>query len=469
VQKLADALLFVLLLAFLAWVPMPFGSASDAAQPPLIIPPLLLCCAAVLLRANRQQPLVTMRPARIWITGGVLFVAVISLQLVPLPMALLHLISPRSAAIWGSADRLAAMADVATPALHPVTIDPAHTALHLYRALAFLATFLSAMLLVRDNSRRLIFALLLATLGAFEALYAMREAALGRFAIWGWKNTLIFGRPTGTFVNPNHFAHYGAIVLPMALFLCAYAWHTAAPAGAKFGRRLVKLVEQRFLLFVYGLLTALACLTAVLISQSRGAALALIGGFAVAGALANGKRHPVARAGMIAVVVCAAMAVAFLLLGHSETISRFNAVQTANLGGRSVSIIGAFKIWQMFPLLGSGAGTYADVVLMTRATSVYLLTNHAHADYAEILATTGALGFLVSLVSLLAGFAALTQQTFGADSEALSWRRRAFQTAALTSLAVAMIHALVDFNFFIPANPVTLVAILGAAVAAREW
>ena len=33
--------LFAGLLAYLVWVPMPFGSASDASQPALIFPPLL--------------------------------------------------------------------------------------------------------------------------------------------------------------------------------------------------------------------------------------------------------------------------------------------------------------------------------------------------------------------------------------------------------------------------------------------
>jgi len=63
-----------------------------------------------------------------------------------------------------------------------------------------------------------------------EALYAVHEAALGRYSIWGWKNTLIFGRATGTFVPiPINFAHLAAIVLPMAL-TSPSAWHTAAPA-----------------------------------------------------------------------------------------------------------------------------------------------------------------------------------------------------------------------------------------------
>jgi O-antigen ligase len=128
----------------------------------------------------------------------------------------------------------------------------------------------------------------------------------------------------------------------------------------------------------------------------------------------------------------------------------------------------AFRIWEMFPLFGSGAGTYPDVVLTTRVAVGDTVPNHAHDDYAEILGTTGALGFVVSLVPLLGGFAALMRNAFGPEGEPMSWRRRAFKVAALTSVAIAMMHALVDFNFFIPANPITLAAIAGAAVVARE-
>jgi O-antigen ligase len=107
-------------------------------------------------------------------------------------------------------------------------------------------------------------------------------------------------------------------------------------------------------------------------------------------------------------------------------------------------------------------------VVMAGGRAGEIIYNHAHDDYAEILGTTGALGFLVSFVPLLGGFVALTRNAFAADGEPMSWRRRAFKTAALTSIAIAMLHALVDFNFFIPANPITLAAIAGAAVVAKE-
>ena len=463
-----ELVLFAALLAFLIWVPMPFGSASDASQAALILPALLIGCGAALLRATSKTPFVMTRPGRIWTTGGVLFVLVIAFQLLPLPPALLALISPQSAVIWARATRVAALAGVDAGTIHPITIDPQHTALHFYRVLAYFAVFLSSMILTRDTVRRLAFAAVLGCVGIFEALYAVREAALGRYAIWGWKNNLIFGRATGTFVNPNHFGHYAAIVLPMALYISAYAWHTAAPAGATFGRRFVKLVERRFFPFAFGLLAALGCVTGVLVSESRGALLALIGGFALAGALASDKKHAALRFILIAAAVSAAIFAAIVVLGRPGTLTRFETSQTSQVEARRDSVIAALRIWEMFPLFGSGAGTYPDVALTTAPSVGEIVPNHAHNDYSEILGTTGALGFVVSLVPLLGGFAALMRNAVGPDGEPMSWRRRAFKVAALTSIAIAMMHALVDFNFFIPANPITLAAIAGAAVVARE-
>src|SRR5689334_17137806 len=111
-RSAVELALFAGLLAFLVWVPMPFGSASDASQPALILPPLLICCAAALLRAARKEPLVMTRAGRTWTTGGVLFVLVIALQLLPLPAGVLALISPQSAAIWARATHAAALAGV---------------------------------------------------------------------------------------------------------------------------------------------------------------------------------------------------------------------------------------------------------------------------------------------------------------------------------------------------------------------
>ena len=463
----ADRTLFVCLLAFLAWVPMPFGSASDASQPFLILPPLLIGASAAILRASWKRPFQPADAARIWISGAVLFILVIAFQLVPMPDAMLRAVSPRSAEVWRSASRVAALMGVRAPAMHPITIDPDETALHLDRVLAYFAAFLSSLLLVRDRRRRTVLAALLGAVAVFEALYALHEAALGRYTIWGWKNTLIYGRASGTFVNPNHFGHYAAITLPMALYLSAYAWHSAAPPGALFGRRFVRMMERQFVPFAIGLLAALACVVAVVVSESRGALLAIAGGFAITAAIA-GTRRALLRGTLIAVAAAAIIAATVFVLGHSKIVKRFEGSRVSELESRRASAAGALRIWRMFPLFGSGAGTYEDAVVMTRAYPGDAIPNHAHDDYAEILGTTGTFGFLVSFVPLLGGFAVLSRNALGKSGEPMSWRRRAFKAAALTSMAIAMLHAFVDFNFFIPANPITLAAIAGAAVAARE-
>jgi O-antigen ligase len=94
--------------------------------------------------------------------------------------------------------------------------------------------------------------------------------------------------------------------------------------------------------------------------------------------------------------------------------------------------------------------------------------HHAHNDYAELAATGGTTGFVIGMVALIGGYVALMRMTFGQSAAALSWRRRAFQAAALASLTIAMVHALIDFNFYIPSNPATLAVILGAAVASVD-
>ncbi len=467
-RKGADLGLFVLLLVYLVWVPMPFGSATDSSQLPLIVPPLVICALAALLQASKERPFRMTTPGLIWTAGAVLFAAVIGIQLIPMPLSFLRLLSPQTAAIWGRAGRLATLAGVPSPRFYPLSLAPSLTALHLARLLAYTATFLAAMILVRDMVRRTVMASVFAGLAVFEAVYAVNETATGNYAVWGWKNTLIFGRATGTFVNPNHFAHYAAILLPMSLYLSAYAWHTAAPAGALFGRRMVKLIERRIVPFSCGLLAAMASIAAVLVSESRGAMLAVIGGFAIVGGIASPGRSGAMRGLLIGGLIIAAILAVVLLLGRTEVLSRIEQSQASQLSSRRASFVGAIRMWELFPVFGSGAGTYQDVVLMTRATSSQVLANHAHNDYAEILATTGAAGFAVAVLSLLGGYAALARNAFSDGGEPMSWRRRAFKTAALTSIAIAIIHGLVDFNFFIPANPITLAAIAGAAVVAKE-
>jgi hypothetical protein len=462
----------IILFAWLAWLPLPFGSIIPRARIPLIVVPLAICAVAAVTRwlALRDRTH-TARPTRAWMiwgSGGLLLLILCALQLVPLPPSLLAALSPESEAIWRTASRVAALAGAATSTAHPISVDPHATAFELFRIAALLATFTSMALLVRTHARRMALATVLCAIGSFEALYGLREAAMQRYEIWGWVNRLIFNRVTGTFVNPNHFGHYVAIVLPMALFLAAFAWHVSGDDDMPLSRRLMHLLEARVLPTAFALLAAIACFAGVLLAQSRGALLALGAGLLFVAALLPGRRIArIAFAGTAGLVLLGMMIV---YLGPERTVGRFvpSELERQTFVGRRIGISAAYSLWQRFSVFGSGLGTFERVVSMEQKQDLEKIYHHAHNDYAELAATGGTLGFMIGVVSLLGGCVALVRMTFGPSSAELSWRRRAFQAAALASLAIAMVHALIDFNFYIPSNPATLAAIVGAAVASVD-
>lgn len=470
--RLAERVCLAMFFVWLVWLPMPFGSVIERARVPLIALPLFVCTLAALLRlyATRDRTN-TAQPTRAWLiwgNGALLFLAYAALQLVPLPPSLLRAASPESHAIWTTGARLASLAGAPAAASHPITIDPHATAFEVLRFAALLATFLVAALLIRTHALRSALAMVLCAAAMFESLYGLREAALQRYEIWGWVNRLIFHRVTGTFVNPNHFAHYIAIVLPMALFLAAVTWHLTGNDEVPISRRIVRLVEHHLLRTSFAVLAAVACVAAILLAQSRGALLALTAGLLAVGAMLPGRR--MSRVVLIGAASVVLLATLVLYLGPERTIKRFlpTEVERATFVGRRTGIGAAVSLWQRFSIFGSGLGTFERLASMEQRADVEKLYHHAHNDYAELAATGGTIGFTIAIVTLLGGYAALLRATFGAGARELTWRRRAFQAAALASLTIAMVHALFDFNFYIPANPATLAAILGAAVASID-
>lgn len=462
----------IVLLAWLAWLPLPFGSVVPLSRIPLVVVPLFLCAIACAARwlalRDRTSTAHPTRAWRIWGAGGALLVLLCAIQLIPMPPAMLGALSPESEAIWRTASRVASFAGVRTATAHPITVDPHATTSELFRLAALLATFTATALVVRTHTRRMALATVLCGTALFEAMYGLREAAMQRYEIWGWTNKLIFNRVTGTFVNPNHFGHYVAIVLPMALFLLAFAWHISGDDETPLSRRFVFLLEKRVLSTGFALVATGACAAAVLLAQSRGALLALASGLLFVAALLPGKRFArIAFAGTAGAVLLAAM---IFYLGPERTVGRFvpSEFERQTFVGRRIGISAAFSIWQRFSIFGCGLGAFERVVSMEQEQDLTKIYHHVHNDYVELAATGGTLGFVIGIVALLGGYVALVRMTFGESSRELSWRRRAFQIAALASLTIAMVHALFDFNFYIPSNPSTLVAIVAAAVASVD-
>lgn len=466
---LSEQACIALLCAWLAWLPLPFGSNVAWARLPLVALPLFCCAAACALRVNaargRADGTRATRAWELWSGGALLFLLVGVLQLIPIPPSLHRLLEPQSYTFHASALRLASLAGAPLNGWRPLTLDPASTMHELLRLTATFAGFTAAALLVRTHARRMAIGATLVAVASFEAVYGVREAAMQRYAIWGWVNRLVHNRVTGTFVNPNHFAHYLAITLPMSAFLVAAAWRAVGREPMPPSRRIIAMLEQRPWLTGIGILGAFTSLLGLMLAQSRGALLALVTGILLVAAFAPGRRalRLPAAAGAAVLLFVAVV----ILLGPDRTVRRFrpSEAERATLVGRTTGIATGARLWQRFPVAGTGWGTFEQVSSIEQTDDLAFTYNHAHNDYVEIAATSGTVGALVAIGALFGGAFALLRITFGGRARDLSWRRRAWQAAALASLAIAMVHALFDFNFFIPANAATLAVILGVAVA----
>lgn len=469
----AERACVAVLLLWLVWLPLPFGSVIPTAWTPLILVPLLVCGVAASIRLyatrDRNSSARPTRPWLLWTGGAFLFLALSTWQLVPLPPALLALLSPESEFLWRTSARIASLAGVPARTAFPISVDPRATTLELFRLASLFAAFTAAALLIRSPERRVALASVLCGTAAFEALYGLREAALQRYEIWGWVNRLIFNRVTGTFVNPNHFAHYLAIIVPMAIFLIASKWHVAGTKEMPRSMRFMNLLEHGAFTAGYALLTGICCVAGILLAQSRGALLALGTGLLAVAAMLPGRR--LVRLGFAFAAGIALIVSLVLFLGKERTVARFvpSQIEQETLVGRRTGIGAALGVWRRFPGFGSGVGTFDRVVSMEQKGDLGKIYDHAHNDYAEIAATSGTLGILIALTTLLGGYVLLVKLTFGHEAASFSWRRRAFQAAALASIAVAAVHAMFDFNFFIPSNPATLAVIAGAAVATVDY
>lgn len=478
IEQVCVGILFV----YLLWVPLPFGSIVPRAFAPLVLPPLLVCAAVALLRVRRAGRYGAPAPFRIWFCGGVAWIVIIALQLVPLPRPVLGLLSPAAAQVWHRADLVASLAGLKVATAHPLSIDPEATRRELVRIVALAATFLAAAFLVYDRKRRLLFAWALSAAALFEALYGVQEATMRRYEIWGWPNRLIFDRVTGTFVNPNHFAHYLAISLPFAIYIGVAAWNGKGKSAKPFLQHASALAEKQVLLIGAAVLLSLSCIAGILLSQSRGALLACAAGFgmsmviSVMGSTTEETRHSrrrraakLAIAGSAAAAVFVLLAVAMaVFLGRERTIDRFRGLEQDPEAavGRRAEIGAALRIWKSFPVFGSGAGTFESIIGTVQRENLGATYQHAHDDYAEIGATTGILGFVAAVGAFVFGLVVFARGLV-VQRRRLSWSSRAFALAALTSIFIASVHALFDFNFFMPSNAATIAAIGGVAVALR--
>ena len=442
----ASRWIFISYLALLVWAPVPLGSNRSWVWPLLALWVLALALAwlAGRLRGKHSIPAI-LDDARPMLWCGLLWLVYVWLQLVPLPIGILKMLSPE-AARW----HLAAAAPELIGAA-PLSLDPYATLEAACKSTAYIVFFALSLILLRDRDRIRFTAYALIASGVFQALYG----ALISLQSSG-------EQASGTFVNRNHYAAYLVLCLSVGIGVLI-----ASLSGAKnkswghFFRDLMQWVITPKMALRLGLVVMVI---ALVLTRSRMGNSSFFISLLVAGVvgLLLAKRATKSMVILLVSLIAVDVFIVGTYFGTQRVVERI-AQTTAETEDRGAVAGYALHMWKDYPVFGSGLGSFPVVFPRYSAERTQVSYTHAHNDYLELGAETGVIGLaLLGLMVLMSFVAALRAQYLRRDP-----LMRGLSFASMMGILALMIHSSVDFNLQIPANALTFMLLLAFAWISR--
>lgn len=450
-----DRFLFYALLALVVWLPLPLGSNRPWASAIMQAGTFALLGAWLLGWGFGRWPMpaavARARPA-LFVYGA--FLAWVALSLLPLPPALLALLSPTAHAVRGAAS------GQALSHWAPLSLSPHDTAWALREAGAYGALFFLTLALTPNRSRLRVLAGTVVVAALFQAVYGSLMTLSGLEYGFFVKKYAGLGHATGTFINRNHLAGYLGLGLGVGVGLMLTALRPGGEQGASWRARLRDWAQLGLSRKLQLRLALVAMVIALVLTHSRMGNSAFLLAVLIAGpfGLLLGRR----RTGRAAVVLLVSLIVVDLSIvgawfGVDKVVERVRETRIASDARFDFGPDARRAAADYLPT-GSGLGTFYAVLPAYRTTPGAFL-DHAHNDYLETLLETGVPGALALglFVMLGVGVAVWVQ-----------WRRRdpvarGIAFGVTMASVTALVHALVEFNFQIPAYAATYAVILAMA------
>jgi O-antigen ligase len=466
--------------------PFAFGAVYPWGRAGIELVTLVLALAWVLQQLHRRRLQWVRTPLNLPL---LLFVGLVGLQLLPVPPALLHLVSPhtydlyqRTLSGWPARDPLplippALAAAEATPDAsrvmpsaagastlspwRPLSLYPHATVTALRQVTTYAVVYLIVVHTIQTRAQLVRLLLALLATGCVIAVLGLLQQASGTTKLYWWWQPLFGGAPFGPYVNRNHAAGYLAMVIPVGL---GWLWGQLGPrdrglvgwGGVAYLKHVMSGRDGWRLLLVFALVNMAA---ALLVSASRGGIISLsvaLVGFTLPVGL---PQRPERRLGLVVLPVLLIGVLTYAIwLGVGPTLERFSQSDE----GRPLIWSGTLTLIDDYPLLGTGLGTYVSSFRRHKPTLDAGLVDHAHNDYLELLAETGVVGFLI-VVGSLGWFSWRTLKRWSARHDP---EIRGLVLGGLAGGLAIGVHSLVDFNLHIPANALTFAVLLGLIAVA---
>jgi len=393
-----------------------------------------------------------------------LFLAWMVIQLIPLPLAFVAVISPATAALYEPLQT----SGQATGLYGPFSVHPWHTLQEVFRFSAYAAFyFLTVQFLSQPKRMRQTLAVAL-TLAACIAFFGIIQYYTNNDRLF-WVRAFTHKQVFATFAYKNHFAAYVAMMLPLALTLFFY--HRPRKRAGSIKQAAIDLcsrtADTRHLRFF---LAALVMGLALLLSHSRGGIFCSFLSILVLLTLGR-NRFKLNGLWILVPVLLAVLATGVGKDGLSTVDEGFGTALVKDgesLNGRLDFWKNALPILTDFPLTGTGGGTFRAAYPRYQHAPNGVFPLHAHNDYLETLTTTGVIGS-VAIVLFLTLF-------FRSTLAAYIKRRDGYvihlYLGSLAGLIALLLHSAIDLQFRISAAVglyfFFLLGVNGASTALRQ-
>lgn len=303
----------------------------------------------------------------------------------------------------------------------------------------------------QESTETVVYAL--TAVAVFAASYAVIQFFHHSNHVWNMISPYA-GRASGPYINPDHFAAFLELVLPLPL-----AFLLAGRIG----------VITRVLL-AYAIMTILAGLA---VTFSRGGWVAAAAGiFMLLGFLLCHRNHRLRAVLVLVALLAAGGLFTTHILSNSVTYMR-RVAKPDSTGPAVLDWDARFQMWnsagQMWrdhPWWGVGPGLFDARFDQYRPEGFQLRPDHAHCDYLELLTDWGLAGGIIVLAGIGIFIVGLIQSwphvrreenDFGSAMSS----RYAFFLGAVSGLFALAVHSLVDFNLHITADALVGITVLG--------
>jgi tetratricopeptide (TPR) repeat protein/O-antigen ligase len=370
-------------------------------------------------------------------------------------------------------------ADFPTPFLTVGTVAPRRTIVAFLIFAGYAAVYFLVTQTVRTRRQvgRLVRTLLV--VGALLAFLGLLDYLTGETWLLRWREHPFVARLSATFVNPDHFAAWLAMLVALGL-----GWMAARASGGRGGpslaqrlsvRELREQAARRYL----PMLGVVVMVIALVFTLSRGGLVNLVAALLTLLGLLFAVRR--ARASLVATGVLLIAVVAYGgWIGFGPLMARLS-LASEGTAHRLAQYVASLPLLREFPVLGVGLGGYREVYFRHQPVAhqpALVSYPYAHNDLLQLAIELGPLGVALCLflawrlgadlvgAHLLGRGACPVDGGEGPEAARSDRYSLGIAIGALAGVAGLVVHSGLDFSARIPAVGILAAALLGLATVA---